>query len=893
MKFTPRFRLSIVLVSSVVLLLGFGGLVFAATQDAPVAAPQKAPATPPVAPEKAPATPPVAPEKAPATPPVATAPRLNAVRAGMSSSATTLTLEVGGEFTYFSSASGERLIFVHLPGVLSTQPSESHLLESKLVSSYRVVPFWSEGQPNARLEVLLRQPATVTYEQKPGALQVKFVPATARSAAGAPAGSATSLPVRAKTGASGSALPVRGRDRGTAIEKVTFAREEEDVTRVQILANGPVEYRAFQLASPPRLVVDIPQTESRAGSREIAVGIAPLKSIRVAQFSHAPLVSRVVMDLDGVVSYRVQPRGNILEVEVMAPGAKNVPAARPALEQKPPRTALAEASPVASAPGPRTAPLPEKAPEIGVLSSLENLVSRLPALQASPRPEVVAALAAEPQTAAADQEAAPKSEPAEANPAPSPLIPANAPAATAPAPPAAQPALIPAQAPAPQAPPPPAPPAQAPAAPPQAPAEARYTGEPISVNLKDVDLKDFFRLIHEISGLNIVLDPNVSGRLTIVLEDVPWDQALDIVLRNNGLDKQLEGNVLRIARRDTLRKEEEERLALETARQAAAERVTVMRPLNYARANQVVATLAKFRSPKGEIIADERTNTLIITDIPQVIPTMDDILRQLDRRSVQVEIEARVVAASRNFAREVGVQFGFGTSAAGGRSLFTGSEVGDNKSPVKVPRGKPDPRSFPGPFTTESDQLPLFSNFPAPGASSGLSFIHSSPNAAIDFFISLAETKGIGKLLSRPRIITQNNVQGEVQQGVKIPIQTIVNNTISVQFINATLRLSVRPQVTNEGTIFLEVSVENSTIDPGIARINGIPAVNTQMATTQVLVNDGGTVVFGGVLQNTNNLTILQVPILGSIPVIGHLFKRTGVNTQTNELLFFITPKIV
>ncbi len=881
MKFTPRFRLFIVLVSSAVLLLGFSGLVFAATQDAPVAAPQKAPATPPVAPGKA-----------LATPPVATAPRLNAVQAGISPSATTLTLEVGGEFTYFSSTSGERLIFVHLPGVLSTQPSESHLLESKLVSSYRVVPFWSEGQPNARLEVLLKQPATVTCEQKPGALQVKFVPATARSAAGAPAHSATFLPVTAKTGASGSALPVRGRDRGTAIEKVTFAREE-DVTRVQILANGPVEYRAFQLASPPRLVVDIPQTESRAGSREIAVGIAPLKSIRVAQFSHAPLVSRVVMDLDGVVPYRVQPRGNILEVEVMAPGAKNVPAARPALEQTASRTALAETRPGAPAHGPRTAPLPEEAPEIGVPSSLENLVSRLPALQASPRPEVVAALAAEPQTAAAGQDAAPKSEPAETNPAPSPLIPTNAPAAAAPAPPAAQPALIAAQAPVPQAPTPPAPPAQAPAAPPQAPAEARYTGEPISVNLKDVDLKDFFRLIHEISGLNIVLDPNVAGRVTIVLEDVPWDQALDIVLRNNGLDKQLEGNVLRIARRDTLRKEEEERLALETARQAAAERVTVMRPLNYARANQVVATLAKFRSPKGEIIADERTNTLIITDIPQVIPTMDDILRQLDRRSLQVEIEARVVAASRNFAREVGVQFGFGTSAAGHRSLFTGSEIGDNKSPVKVPRAKAGPTSFPGPFQTDSDQLPLFSNFPAPGATSGLAFIHSSPNAAIDFFISLAETKGIGKLLSRPRIITQNNVQGEVQQGVKIPIQTIVNNTISVQFINATLRLSVRPQVTNEGTIFLEVSVENSTIDPGIARINGIPAVNTQMATTQVLVNDGGTVVFGGVLQNNNNLTILQVPILGSIPVIGHLFKRTGVNTQTNELLFFITPKIV
>src|SRR5260370_11556306 len=188
----------------------------------------------------------------------------------------------------------------------------------------------------------------------------------------------------------------------------------------------------------------------------------------------------------------------------------------------------------------------------------------------------------------------------------------------------------------------------------------KYTGEPISVNLKDVDLKDFFRLIHEISGLNVVLDPNVHGSLTIVLDDVPWDQALDIVLKNNELARELEGNVLRIATVDTLKREADGRRAQVEAEALAVDKVSVTRFLSYAKAKDVIITVKKFISQRGDVVADDRTNAVIINDIPKSLPAIDRLLPQLDRKTQEVEIEARVVAATRQVARGLGTQFGFG-----------------------------------------------------------------------------------------------------------------------------------------------------------------------------------------------------------------------------------------
>ena len=433
---------------------------------------------------------------------------------------------------------------------------------------------------------------------------------------------------------------------------------------------------------------------------------------------------------------------------------------------------------------------------------------------------------------------------------------------------------------APQAPGQPAPAAAAVPAPAQ-----RFTGEPISVDLRDVDLRDFFRLIHEISGLNVVLDPAVRGTVTLVLDEVPWDQALEIVLRNGGLTQELDGNVLRVATHATLQREAEARRDLERAEAEAIPTETTTRVLSYAKASDMSTTLRRFLSPRGEILSDARSNTMIIRDIPGALPQLDNLIRQLDRKAQQVEIEARVVLASRSFARDIGTQLAFATTSTSGRSVYGGGfSVGE--SPITV-------RPIAPPLVGSSGGMPFVSNFPALDATSGFTFAHASPNFALDYLITAAESRGVGKLLSSPQLVTQNNAQATVMQGNKIPIQTSINNTVAVQYINAVLQLQVTPQITADGTVYMDVLVENTSVNPGIDRIQGIPALATQSAETKVLIGDGGTVVIGGVIVSEEQTDVQQVPLVGSIPIIGHLFKRTRVGVTSRELLFFLTPRIL
>jgi type IV pilus assembly protein PilQ len=249
-----------------------------------------------------------------------------------------------------------------------------------------------------------------------------------------------------------------------------------------------------------------------------------------------------------------------------------------------------------------------------------------------------------------------------------------------------------------------------------------------------------------------------------------------------------------------------------------------------------------------------------------------------------VEIEARVVAATRNFARDLGTQIGFGwgnnPTAVGGVSTVA-------SSPINV--AVPNPLFF-----TIGSSIPLFSNFPATGPTSGLAFTNASSNYRVDVLLTMAESRGLLKILSRPRIVTQNNIQALVKQGVRVPIVTSaqLGGPPTVQYVDAFLRLTVTPQITAEKTIFLNVDVENTV--PDFSRtISGNPTLLTQQATTQVLVTDGGTVVIGGVIQTQNSVNIQQVPLLGNIPIFGELFKRRSVSTSTQELIFFITPKII
>jgi type IV pilus assembly protein PilQ len=385
----------------------------------------------------------------------------------------------------------------------------------------------------------------------------------------------------------------------------------------------------------------------------------------------------------------------------------------------------------------------------------------------------------------------------------------------------------------------------------------------------------------------------VKGTLTIVLDDVPWDQALDIVLKNNDLARQLDGNVLRIATVDTLRKEAESRRAQQDAEALAVDKVTVTRFLSYARSKDIAATVKQFLSQRGDVIADDRTNALIIQDIPAVIPAVDRLITQLDRKTQEVEIEARVVAATRSFARDIGTQLGFGwgngvTSLSGAGSVGTSPLGTFGVNPLYPVVGTSVPTA------TTLSNIPLFSNQPVTSPTSGFSFLNASSHVQIDAILTMAESRGLLKILSRPRVVTQNNIQALVRQGVRVPIvtQAQLGGPPTVTYVDAFLRLTVVPQITSENTIFLNVDVENTTPDFG-RTVQGNPTLITQQATTQVLVTDGGTVVIGGVIQTQNSVNITQVPLLGNIPWLGNLFKHRTVNTSNQELIFFITPRII
>ena len=653
-------------------------------------------------------------------------------------------------------------------------------------------------------------------------------------------------------------MPGKGTATTSALRRVEVSRGSDGL-RVEFIAKGTLSPKVSTLNSPSRIVVDLPNTALATSLGRISVDSDGVKDVRVGTDGKTPPNTRVVLDLTAACQHELVTGEDGSVVLKIGETAVAVHHATPA-----PKTAkLVEVS----------APAP------------------IPAVAAKPAAPAAEIAAVEPQFTTKPVEPAVKAQEAAsrfADKTAAQLVAMNAhaamnqDAASSSAPQAIQPAVNMAAE------------QKAQMAHPSTSTGTKYTGEPISVNLKDVDLKDFFRLIHEISGLNVVLDPNVKGTLTIVLDDVPWDQALDIVLKNNDLSRQLEGNILRIATVETLKREAENRRAQIDAEALAVDKVTITRFLSYAHSKDVVPTLKKFISQRGDIVADDRTNSLIISDIPASLPQIDRIIQQLDRKTQEVEIEARVVAATRSFARDIGTQLGFGW---GNGPSAVGGVQNVGTTPTSIGSGLvPNPLyilSNAGSAGSGS-QIPLFSNLGANGPTSGLQFVNASNNVRIDFLLTMAESRGLLKILSRPRVVTQNNIQAVVKQGVRVPVVTSaqLGGPPTTTYVDAFLRLTVTPQITSEGTIFLNVDVENTIPDFG-NQVLGNPTLVTQQATTQVLVTDGGTVVIGGVIQSNNSLSISQVPLLGSIPYLGNLFKHRAVKTADQELIFFITPRIV
>ena len=413
--------------------------------------------------------------------------------------------------------------------------------------------------------------------------------------------------------------------------------------------------------------------------------------------------------------------------------------------------------------------------------------------------------------------------------------------------------------------------------------QSSFEGEPVSLKVVQISVSDFFRTISELSGLNILIDPEVSGSLTLNVEQVPWDQLFEAVLQSQGLAKRIEGNLVRISTQGKLRSEQEVSQQLKEATLLAADTNTISKRLNYATGDEILGSLQPHLSPRGSMNVDERTNTLIITDVPYGLEAVGDLIEILDVAEKQVEIEARIIEASTSFARGLGVQMGMGVGKFD-FNLFedppTITKSLDNvEDLIRAPRVGGFTSTFP------NNQVEGFNTI------AGISTGGLLDVFRLDAIITAAEREGKATVLSKPRVTAQNNSQATITQGQQIPVPVTQNFTTTVQFQTAALRLTVTPRVTSIDTILLVIEVENNR--PDFARtVLGIPAIQTSQAATQVLVPDGGTTVIGGIYIQTESQSEERVPGLGRIPVIGNLFKVTSKSDDTREILFFITARI-
>jgi len=453
-----------------------------------------------------------------------------------------------------------------------------------------------------------------------------------------------------------------------------------------------------------------------------------------------------------------------------------------------------------------------------------------------------------------------------------------------------------------------------------------FVGEPINLNVVNADIRDILNYITEQYSVNFVIDSSVAAvPVTVNVQDVPWNIALDAVLKANRLGIETSGSILRVATTEVLATEAQTQRVINDSRLDASPLVTEFIRLNYARASGTLAQaagstgafsggatnlsfsggaggdatggsgdqglmpiIARRLSRRGSIEVDGRSNTLIITDVRENIGAIRQLVAILDQPEPQVEIETRIVVASRNFSRDLGVQLSGAVLNPSRGGLASGSTL-PSSPPISgtVPNGVPGGLiGTPGPINT----LAATAAATVIGLTTGI-----FGTAQISALITLAETRGTAKTVATPRVTALNNRPAQIESGSQIPVQTTqaASGTaiVTTTFVSVPLRLSITPQITDVGTVILRVTIENNTINTGIA-VGGVPGIDTQRMQSEVLVPDGGTTVMGGVLADTEGETRQRTPGLASIPVIGNLFKRKLTTRTNSEILFFITPRI-
>jgi type IV pilus assembly protein PilQ len=624
--------------------------------------------------------------------------------------------------------------------------------------------------------------------------------------------------------------------KATQVKKIETSGKGEAID-VQISTNGDASYSIFKLENPSRVVIDLPGMKNKVAKGTINVDDSLVKRIRAGQFKDD--VARVVVELAKTTNYNVTKSGDKLHL-TFGEAAKAAATAPPA-----PVVKIAEAPKVIEAP--KVEP---------VKTTPTDVVSQVPAVADTATWKLPQDTTQGATSVIRAQDQAPP-------PAPRPrrVTTTTQPQPTGPtenvfSEPAPGPAVSPLAAGARQL----------------SAGEKVFTGEPLSLNLKDADIKDVLRTFAQLTGLNIAVDPNVSGSVTVDFVDVPWDQALDLILRQNGLGYSLEGNVMRVGTLSRLSEEAAANRRLQEEERLNVPLTTVSFKLSYARATDVSALLREMASPRARIIVDQRTNQLIISEIPTYLQTMRNLIDSVDVANRQVVIEARIVETTQSFLQQYGFNWGFrGTLDP---SLGTGTGlVFPNR--VDVVGGGPTGFEF-GPGN------PVLS----------FSLGNVLGTFTLDLALNAAEQESAARVIAAPRIQTQDNVAAQIQAGTQIPFQTRVNFTTTVTYVDATLSLSVTPQITEAGTVIMDIQVQKN--DPGVQAADAPgPSIATRRAQTKLMVRDGGTAVIAGIYQTNDTNLQNRLPFLHQIPIVGNLFKSHDVNSTHQELLIFITPRIV
>jgi type IV pilus assembly protein PilQ len=409
-----------------------------------------------------------------------------------------------------------------------------------------------------------------------------------------------------------------------------------------------------------------------------------------------------------------------------------------------------------------------------------------------------------------------------------------------------------------------------------------YVGRRISLDFKDVDIRDVLRLIADVSDLNIIAGDEVKGNVTIRLVDVPWDQALDVILLTKGLGFVRVGNVLRIAPAEVLKSEEEARLQERRAKEKLEDLVVKLQPVNYANVTEVQKLVKRLLTARGTVDVDKRTNTVIIKDIPSVIDEATALVKAIDSQTPQVMIEARIVEANLDFSKEIGTEWGIGTNPDSAQKDFTIGGVQPVTNPgTQFPYNQANNAVISNPITLS----------PAGLANLGAFLL----NDRIDLNVRLAaaELNGEGKVISSPRVVTLDNREATIEQGVSIPFQTFQNGDAQLEFVDAVLSLKVTPHITADKSIIMAVEVTRNAPDTSIDTPTGSPAIAKNQAKTETLVKDGQTLVLGGIYVVNTSQSSQRVPGLWKIPILGTAFRNFKNTDSRKELLIFVTPSVV